>query len=395
MNKRFTTWVIFLHVLVIFLVITNVCLLIWPVSLAGAGVVRTTSKLDQLENLIDEKYIGDPDLTLLEDAASAAMGAATGDRWAYYIPADQYKAHQEMMANAYVGIGVTILMDPEITDGFYIQQVDPNGPAREAGLLPGDILYSISGKPTKDMRSEDARNLIRGEEGTTVEVTVLRGEEELPFTVERRTIETVVASGRMVAEDIGLVTIANFDDRCSQEAIAAIEELKAQGAEKILFDVRNNPGGYAHELVKLLDYLLPEGDLFRTEDYEGNQQVDTSDANFLDMPMAVLVNGDSYSAAEFFAAALRDYEAGLIIGEKTTGKGHFQQTYKLQDGSAVNISVGKYSTPKGVNLDGIGLVPDVEVPVDEETARAIAGRVLEDTEDPQLQAAIKALEAEN
>ena len=395
MNKRFTTWVIFLHVLVIFLVITNVCLLIWPVSLAGAGVVRTTSKLDQLENLIDEKYIGDPDLTLLEDAASAAMVAATGDRWAYYIPADQYKAHQEMMANAYVGIGVTILMDPEITDGFYIQQVDPNGPAREAGLLPGDILYSISGKPTKDMRSEDARNLIRGEEGTTVEVTVLRGEEELPFTVERRTIETVVASGRMVAEDIGLVTIANFDDRCSQEAIAAIEELKAQGAEKILFDVRNNPGGYAHELVKLLDYLLPEGDLFRTEDYEGNQQVDTSDANFLDMPMAVLVNGDSYSAAEFFAAALRDYEAGLIIGEKTTGKGHFQQTYKLQDGSAVNISVGKYSTPKGVNLDGIGLVPDVEVPVDEETARAIAGRVLEDTEDPQLQAAIKALEAEN
>ena len=398
-HKRFMTWVIFVHVLVILLVILNLLLLFRPAVMAAApapgALSKKTSKLDQLENLIDEKYIGDPDLTALEDAAAAAMVAATGDRWAYYIPADQYQAHVEMMANAYVGIGITIFLDPEITEGYFIQQVEANGPAKEAGLQPGDILYSISGKPTKDMTMEDARDLIRGEEGSTVELSVLRDGQEMPFTVERRTIQTVVASGRMVTDNIGLVSITNFDERCAQESIAAIEDLIDQGAEKILFDVRNNPGGYAHELVELLDYLLPEGDLFRTEDYEGNKQVDTSDADFLDMPMAVMVNGNSYSAAEFFAAALRDYEAGLIIGEKTTGKGHFQQTYKLKDGSAVNISVGKYSTPKGVNLDGIGLVPDVEVPVDEKTARAIAGGILEDFEDPQLQAAIEALEKEN
>ena len=399
-DKGFLTWVIFLHVVVLLLVVMNLFLLFRPPTVVhGANVApvgsKDTSKLDQLETLIDEKYIGDPDMTELEDMAAAAMVAATGDRWAYYIPADAYKAHQEIMANAYVGIGVVIYKEKNTTEGLYIQQVEENSPAQEAGILPGDILYTVKGLPVKDMSMDDTRNLIRGQEGTTVELSVLRNGEEIPMTVERRTIQTVVASGRMVTEEIGLVTIKNFDERCSSEAISAIEQLQQQGAKKILFDVRNNPGGYAHELVALLDYLLPEGDLFRTEDYLGNKQVDTSDASYLDMPMAVMVNGNSYSAAEFFAAALRDYDAGLIIGDKTTGKGHFQQTFLLKDGSAVNISVGKYSTPKGVNLDGVGLVPDVEVPVDEDTALAIAGGNLEDEKDPQLQAAIAALEKEN
>jgi carboxyl-terminal processing protease len=170
-----------------------------------------------------------------------------------------------------------------------------------------------------------------------------------------------------------------------------VESLREQGAKKIIFDVRNNPGGYVHELVPTLDYLLPEGPLFRTEDYAGKENVQNSDAAFLDMPMAVLVNGESYSAAEFFAAALKEYEAAVVVGEQTCGKGYFQTTYELPDGSAVGLSIGKYFTPKGVSLAGVGITPDVMVPVDEETFNAIYAGTLDAAEDPQIQAAIAAL----
>ena len=376
---------IFLWILVVILIGGNVFLY----SLVGNG----GSKLDELEALITERYIGDSDPVNLEDAAAAGMIQAMGDRWSYYIPAEEYQSHQELMANAYVGVGITILLEKDQA-GFFIQQVTPGGPAQEAGILPGDILIAIEDQTTEEMLTTDARDLIRGPEGTTVDVIILRDGEQIPFTLERRTIKTQVASGRMVTEDIGVVRINNFDDRCAEESIAAIEELKKQGAKKLIFDVRFNPGGYAHELVRLLDYLLPEGDLFRTVDFAGHENVDRSDASFLDMPMAVIVNGDSYSAAEFFAAALRDYEAGLIIGEKTCGKGRFQQTYLLSDGSAANISVGNYFTPKGVSLDGVGLTPDVELAVDEETAMEIVSQTIEDEKDPQLQAAIQALNEE-
>jgi len=165
-----------------------------------------------------------------------------------------------------------------------------------------------------------------------------------------------------------------------------------QGATSLIFDVRYNPGGYAHEMVALLDYLLPEGDLFITEDYQGNRDVDTSDAKCLEMPMVVLVNGDSFSAAEFFACALRDYEWATVIGEKTVGKGYFQQSYMLSDGSAVSLSVGKYYTRSGINLaEAGGLTPDRVVEVDDETYTQIYYGNVEPKDDPQIQAAIKVL----
>jgi len=187
------------------------------------------------------------------------------------------------------------------------------------------------------------------------------------------------------------VTIANFDLRCSEETIAAIEKLLEEGATALIFDVRNNPGGYAKQLVDVLDYLLPEGELFRTVDYTGAEDVDMSDAAFLDIPMAVLVNAESYSAAEFFAAALKDYDAAIVVGEKTCGKGYFQVNYQLLDGSAVSISIGEYFTPKGENLANVGVTPDVEIPVDEETFLAIYSGTLDPMEDPQILAALEAL----
>ena len=347
------------------------------------------SKLTQVQKMIEERFIGEVDPTALEDAAAAAMVAATGDRWSGYIPAAEYQDYLDRMKNSYVGVGMTIRA---LEEGFEVIQVEPTGPAAEAGVQAGDVVVAVFGQPVAGMTASDLSAQVKGEAGTTVDLTFARGEEELTFTIERREIQTTVAEGEMLEEGIGLVTIHNFDSRCADETIAAIEDLLDQGAQKLIFDVRGNPGGYADELVEVLDYLLPEGPLFRSEYYTGKVKVDESDAKCLDVPMAVLMNGDSYSAAEFFAAALEEYEAAITVGQPTTGKGYFQVTTKLKDGSALRLSVGKYTTPNGVSLAEVGgLVPNIQVDVDEEVYMQILAGTLEPENDPQIQAALEAL----
>lgn len=353
-------------------------------------VMPQGGKLAELEELIQERFIGEADTKALEDAAAAAMVSATDDRWSYYISAEEYENYLERVNNAYVGIGVTIQL--EENEGYRILDVTAGSSAEEAGIRVNDLLFEVEGQDIRQMEITQVRDLVKGKEGTFVKLRVLRKGEALSFTVERRTVETAVATYEMLDKKVGLVTITNFDTRCADESIAAIEALLEDGAKALVFDVRNNPGGYAHELVKLLDYLLPEGDLFRTVRYDGKEQVDTSDADCLDLPMAVLVNGSSYSAAEFFAAALREYDAAVIIGEQTVGKGYFQTTYPLSDGSAVALSIGKYYTPQGVNLsEAGGLTPDVLLPMDEETAAALYYGMLPLEEDAHIQAAIERL----
>lgn len=348
------------------------------------------SKLDQLETLIEEKFIGDTDPEKLADAAASAMVKATGDRWSYYIPASEYEAYLEQSQNAYVGVGMTI-QATEDGSGFLIVDVVSGGPAEEAGIQIMDLLIRVGDTDIRSITASEVRELVKGEEETHVSLTVLRQGTQETISVQRRRVETPVAAFEMLKDNIGLVTIENFDERCAEESIAAIETLVKNGAEKLIFDVRHNPGGYASELVQLLDYLLPEGDLFRTVRYDGKEHVDTSDADCLQLPMAVLVNSASYSAAEFFAAALREYEAAVVIGEQTVGKGYFQSTYRLSDGSAVALSIGKYFTPNGVSLAENGVTPDVIVTVDEKTAEGIYYGTLAPEEDPQIQAAVNAL----
>lgn len=350
-----------------------------------------TSKLTQVQNMIEERFIGEADPTALEDAAAAAMVAAIGDRWSGYIPAAEYQDYLDRSNNSYVGVGMTIRA-LEDGSGFEVIRVEPTGPAAAAGVRAGDVVVAVFGQRVEGLNASDLSLQVKGEAGTTVDLTFVRGEEELTFTIERREIQTTVAEGRMLEDGVGLVTIQNFDARCADETIAAIEDLLDQGAGKLIFDVRGNPGGYASELVKVLDYLLPEGPLFRSEYYTGKITVDESDASCLDIPMAVLMNGDSYSAAEFFAAALEEYEAAITVGQPTTGKGYFQVTTRLKDGSALRLSVGRYTTPNGVSLAEVGgLVPNIQVDVDDETYADIMAGILEPENDPQIQAALEAL----
>ncbi len=346
-------------------------------------------KLQALENLIEAKFVEEYDETAMYDAAAVGMIDSLGNRWSYYIPASEYASYVEQMNNAYVGIGVSIVVRE---DGYIdIQKVEPGSPAQEAGVQPGDILIGVEGNNVAELTVEEVSSLVRGEEGTQVQLQLRRGEQTLELSVYRKEIQTIVASGTMLEGNVGLVQIVNFDSRCEDETLAAVDSLLQQGAKALIFDVRFNPGGYAHEMVGVLDYLLPEGPLFCSVDYTGREHVDYSDRTFLDVPMAVLVNQDSYSAAELFAAALQEYEAAIVVGQHTTGKGHYQNTFRLPDGSAVALSVGRYTTPNGVNLDGVGIAPDVEVLVEEELYWQIYAGNVPLEEDPQIQAALKAL----
>lgn len=358
-------------------------------ALASAGTwiaagLLPNSKLERLSAVIDRQFIGDADVTRMEDAAAEAMIGALGDRWSYYISAEEYAAHLDRQSNSYVGIGVTVQKQAN-DKGIEIVAVNPDGPAAEAGILMGDIITHADGTFLGDLTLSAGKSLIIGEKNTNVVLTVLRGEETLEVTVTRKVIHSRTAEGVMLTDDTGCVVITNFHEGAGTETVEEVEKLLEQGAEKLIFDVRNNPGGYVHEMVYALDYLLPEGPLFRSVNYNGAESVDESDADCLDLPMAVLINGNTYSAAEFFAAALSEYDWAVTVGEPTCGKGYYQTTIQLGDGSAVQLSTGAYTTPNGVNLTEVGgLKPDV--PID--PAQAVVSLA----EDPQILAAIHALE---
>ena len=341
------------------------------------------SKLERLADVIDRRFIAEADQTAIEDAAADAMVEALGDRWSYYISADAYAAHLERQNNEFVGVGITI-QSRQDRKGFDIIAVEPDGPAAEAGICAGDILTQAEGTPLGELTIAEVKGLIMGEKNTQVMLTLLRGQQTMEVSVTRRVIRSRTAEGQMLDGNIGLVTIKNFYSHSAEETIGEVEKLTEQGAKILIFDVRNNPGGYVHEMVKLLDYLLPEGPLFRSVSYTGKETVEQSDAACLELPMAVLINGNTYSAAEFFAAALSEYDWAVTVGEQTCGKGYYQTTIELGDGSAVALSTGKYSTPNGVNLaETGGLMPDIPVEPAE-------GAVTAQT-DPQIQAAAKAL----
>ena len=348
------------------------------------------NKLEDLENLILTSFAGDADKTKIEDAAADAMVNAMGDRWSYYVPAAELPGFLENSENAYVGIGVTVQATDD-NSGLMVIAVQPGGPAEEAGVQVGDVIIQVDGESAQDRTVTEISAMIKGEEGTVVSITVLRSGEGITMSMTRKRMETTVASSKLLNEHGGLVTIQNFDERCADETIAAIKALLNQGADMLLFDVRNNPGGYVDELTKVLDYLLPEGNLIRTVGTDGSDETVTSDADCVKVPMAVLVNENTYSAAELFAVDLSEYGVARIFGQKTSGKGFFQQVFQFSDGSAAGISVGRYYTSQGNNLEGIGLTPDEEIKLDDESEALLYNGMLEPENDAQLQAALSYL----
>ena len=340
--------------------------------------------------LINTQFVGEHDMGAATDQAMDALIEGLGDRWSYYMDAEGYAAQQESRSNSYVGIGVTVTYPEE--GGLLIQSVAEGGPADQAGLTAGERITAVDGIELTGEDQQRATDLIKGEAGTQVTLTVEAADGSTrEVTVTRGTVEEHPAEGELLSDGTGLVTIKNFNSRCADETIAVVEDLMARGAERLVFDVRNNGGGYVDELTELLDYLLPEGDIFRSETKAGTKRVVTSDADCVDLPMAVLVNGSTYSAAELFAAQLQEMDRGVIVGEPTFGKGFSQQTFPLLYGGAINLSTARYYTGGGVCLIGTGLTLDREVALTEEQSAALSSGALAPEDDPQLQAAIALL----
>ena len=340
--------------------------------------------------LINARFVGDHDIGKAADAAMDGLITGLGDRWSYYVDAKGYENLKNSKDNAYVGIGVTVSY-PEGEEGLYVEAVAENGPAAAAGLRPGDTILAVGEVRLAGEDRSRGTELIQGEAGTQVEL-LLRGGggEERMVSVTRGRVEEHPVSYALLADGTGLITIQNFNSRCADEAIAAVDDLREQGAERLVFDVRNNGGGFLDELTRLLDYLLPEGPIFRSQTKAGRETVVSSDAGCVEMPMAVLVNENTYSAAELFAAELQEWDWGEVVGVQTFGKGFSQQTFPLLNGGAVNLSTAKYFTGQGNCLIGVGLTPDRVVELDEEQAAKLRARILDPAEDPQLQAAIAA-----
>lgn len=315
----------------------------------------------EIKNTIDDYYIGEVDEETISSAAFSAMVNSLGDVWSSYMSPTEYQTYQLYSSNQFIGLGVSITKDSD-TGGFEITGLTEGSPAENAGLQRGDIILSVDGEDVTGMTISDARSLITSHIDESVTLLIDRNGSQTEYTVDCRLIYDNPVSYEMINGNVGYIKISNFESGAADGAIAAIESLLGSGAQYFVFDVRTNPGGLLSELTTLLDYLLPGVDIFVSVDKSGEETVITSNNVCLDMDMCVLVNADSYSAAEFFAAALQEYGWATIVGEHTTGKGRSQQTFELSDGSALHLSTAKYLTPNRVDLsEQGGVAPDIEV----------------------------------
>lgn len=357
-------------------------------NLTGAQV---EDKLSQIQALIETYYLDEIDTGQVEEYLYKGAVAGLGDIYGAYYTQQEYQSLMDTTTGSYYGIGVQISQNMS-TGIITISQIFEGSPAEEAGLLPGDILYKIGDAEVTGEDLNKVVTLIKGEEFTKITVTVAREGESgyLDFEVERRTVEVPTVESEMLEDQIGYIAISSFDDVTTEQFMEALDGLEGQGMEALIVDLRNNGGGLVSSVCAILDRLLPEGLIVYTEDKYGNREEEYSDAeNYFDKPMAVLVNGNSASASEIFAGAVKDYGVATLVGTTTFGKGIVQKIYPLTDGTAVKLTVSKYYTPNGNNIHEIGIEPDVAVELDEELAYEVT---IPKEEDNQLQAAVRVLE---
>lgn len=340
--------------------------------------------LDRIEN----SFIGETDKQSMMEGAIEGLVKSLGDQWSHYWNPDDYRSYLESQSRSYEGIGVTV---DSHDDGILIVEVMSGSPSEGAGLLAGDIITHVDGVSVVEAGYSASVNAVKGDEYTTVELTVARpsdGGGSFTVSVMRQTLLREIVSKR-IFDDIGYIKILSFDENVEKDFIAAVDSLIEADVKGIVFDVRNNPGGKLNALEAMLNYLLPEGDLITLRYKDGREDVRRSGSECVEVPMAVLINGDSISAAEFFAACLSEYEWATLVGENTHGKGYAQEHFRLSDGSGLYLSTSEYFTSKGISLAGVGLTPDVEVSLTDDERRSVGSMDL--TLDKQLARAIELL----
>ncbi len=348
-------------------------------------------KIDKLEALIDRFYMEEVDQEDLAEGIYKGLLESLGDPYSCYYTEEEYNALMESSSGIYCGIGATVSQN--VTTGI-ITIVKPfvTGPAHEKGILPGDVVYKVGGEEVTGLDLSEVVSRIKGEEGTKAEITIIREGETDPieYSITRRMIEVPTIEYEMLDNKIGYIYVSEFDEVTAEQFRKAIDDLDSQGQVGLIVDIRDNPGGLLDTVVNMLDRMLPEGLIVYTEDKYGTREEEKSDnKEQFKKPLAVLINGNSASASEIFAGAIQDYNLGTIVGTTSFGKGIVQSIIPLFDGTAIKVTVSKYFTPKGKNIHGIGIAPDVEVKLDDKLKQKV---VIEKKDDNQLQKAINIIE---
>lgn len=344
-------------------------------------------KITYIKRLIDRYYMGEVTEEDYQTWELRSLLYALDDPYSCYYTPEEYDELMESSNGTYCGIGALVSQNVK-TGVITIVKPFVDGPAYKAGMLPGDIIYKVEGEEVTGVDISKVVGEMKGERGTKVTVEVVREGESSPIVLEiiRDDIEVPTVEYKMMEDNIGYIYVMEFDVVTAEQFIGAIDKLLSQGMKGLVIDIRDNPGGLLDTVVAMLDRMLPEGLIVYTEDKNGNQEKESSDAKEFNLPLAVLINGNSASASEIFAGAIQDYEKGTIVGTQSFGKGIVQSVIPLYDGSAVKMTVAYYFTPKGRNIHGIGITPDVEVELEEGLSQKV---VLSEEEDNQLQKAIE------
>lgn len=339
-------------------------------------------KLNAIDSVLESFYFGDVDDETAKDNIYKAYLSSYGDKYTMYYTADEYKALKESTNGKFYGIGAACQLSGE--GGVLLVDVYDNGAGYQAGLRSGDRVVNVDGRDITDMELSSAVALIKGDKGTSVTLEVIRGTERLTFSAVRDAVEAKTVSYTLLDNNIGYLSISQFEEVTTKQFKAAVEDLQSQGMKGLVIDIRNNPGGLLDTVVGMLKYMLPDGLIVYTEDKQGNRkEYKGQDNDEFNLPLAVIVNGNSASASEIFAGAIQDYGKGTIIGTQTYGKGIVQTVKPLTDGSAIKFTIAKYFTPKGQDIHGKGVTPDMVVEYDTDA-----------DVDTQLDAAIKNVEAQ-
>ena len=346
-------------------------------------------KLSEIDRKVRQNYLGNIDETELNDALADGFMDGSGDRYGSYLSAEQYKNTISDLEGTTIGIG--IVLRENVDGSILIIGVNQGSPAAAAELAVGDIITGIDEKSIEGMSFSEVYEAMQGDAGSKVKLAVKRTDGEKTFEVTRKQYEVVSVESRVIKQNVGYIKILEFNDNTESQFTEAIRKLQNEGVVGIVFDVRDNPGGTLPAVSGILDLLLPAGNIVSSTDKAGNTNVlYTSDSRQIDLPMSVLMNEGTASAAELFASALRDYnKKATLVGTTTRGKGTMQKMFPLTDGSALNITVAKFNPPSSENFDGVGVLPDITITLSEEQIYNFH-TLTEDT-DPQLLAAVTAL----
>lgn len=357
----------------------------------GIGT-EAEQKLNLIDQTLKDFYFDDIDDSKVLDNIYKAYVNAYGDKYTVYYTADEYAKIQESSNGAYYGIGVVVRKNDDGT----ILVVEPydGAPGKEAGMRKNDVIVTVNGESVADQDLNSVVAKIKGDEGTTVNIGIRRdGSDDIAeLTVTRRKVEIKTVAYEMLGDSVGLITISEFDKVTAQQFKEAYAQLETLGMKGLVIDIRSNPGGLLNVVVDMLDEILPDGLIVYTEDKYGNrQEYNGSNPDVIDVPLAVLVNGESASASEIFAGAVQDYGAGTIIGTQTFGKGIVQTIRRMSDGSAIKYTMAKYFTPKGQDIHGHGVTPDIVEELSDEFNNLTE---YDASKDNQLQKAIEVIKGD-